>query len=92
MADFDLFKIKVIDRYSLFLEKGLILANRRRLTYSASKSIQSFWLHPHQRAQKVKKKNKRKKEKKDEPLNVGYMYLRPQKFFRNQILLYYLGR
>ena len=33
-----------------------------------------------------------KKEKKDEPLYVGYIYLRPRKFFRNQILLDYLGR
>ena len=27
MAEFDLFKVKVIDRYSSFLEKGLTLAN-----------------------------------------------------------------
>ena len=47
----------------------------------------AFWLHPHQRAWKVKKR----KEKKDELLYVGYMYLRPRKFFRNQILLDYLG-
>ena len=29
---------------------------------------------------------------KDEPLYVGYVYLRPGKFFRNQILLDYLGQ
>ena len=50
MADFDLFQVKVIDRYFLFLEKGLTLTKRRRLTYRASKSVQPFWLHPHQRA------------------------------------------
>ena len=33
-----------------------------------------------------------KKKKKDEPLYVGYMYLRPGKFFRNQILLDYVGQ
>ena len=32
------------------------------------------------------------KKKKDEPLYVGYVYIRPRKFFRNQILLDYLGR
>ena len=31
-------------------------------------------------------------KKKDEPLYVGYVYLRPGKFFRNQILLDYSGR
>ena len=50
MADFDLFKVKVIDRYFLFLEYGLTLTKRRRLTYRASKSVKPFWLHPHQRA------------------------------------------
>ena len=50
MADFDLFKVKVIDRYFSFLGKGLTLTNRRRMTYCASKSVQPFWLHPHQRA------------------------------------------
>ena len=50
MSDFALFKVKVIDRYFSFLEKGLILTKRRRLTYRASKSVQPFWLHPHQRA------------------------------------------
>ena len=34
----------------------------------------------------------KKKRKKDEPLYVGYVYLRPGKFFGNQILLDYLGR
>ena len=38
MADFDLLKVKVIDRYISFLEKGLTLTKRRRLTYCASKS------------------------------------------------------
>ena len=33
-----------------FLKKGLTLAKRRRMTYCASKSVQPFWLHPHQRA------------------------------------------
>ena len=37
-------------------------------------------------------KKKKKKEKKHKPLYVGYMYLSPWKFFRNQILLDYLGR
>ena len=37
-------------------------------------------------------KSYKKKKKKDEPLYVGYVYLRPEKFFRNQILLDYLGR
>ena len=50
MADFDLLKVKVIDRYSSFLEKGLTLTQRRRLTYCASKSFQPFGLHPNQRA------------------------------------------
>ena len=31
-------------------EKGLTFTKRRRLTYCASKSVQTFWLHPHQRA------------------------------------------
>ena len=30
--------------------KGLTLTKRRRMTYCASKSVQPFWLHPHQRA------------------------------------------
>ena len=50
MADFDLFKVKVFDRYISFLKKGLTLTKRRRMTYCASKSVQPFWLHPHQRA------------------------------------------
>ena len=50
MADFDLFKVKVIDRYFSLLKKGLTLTKRRRMTYCASKSVQPFWLHPHQRA------------------------------------------
>ena len=50
MADFDLFKVKVIDRYFSLLEKALTLTKRRRMTYCASKSVQPFWLHPHQRA------------------------------------------
>ena len=50
MADFDLFKVEVIDRYFSFLENGLTLTKRRRMTYCASKSVQPFWLHPHQRA------------------------------------------
>ena len=32
-------------------------------------------------------KSFKKRKKKDEPLYVGYLYLRPGKFFRNQILL-----
>ena len=50
MADFDLFKVKVIDRYFSFLEKGLTLTKRRRLAYCVSKSVQPFWLHPQQSA------------------------------------------
>ena len=50
MADFDLFKVKVIDPCFSFLEKGLTLTKRRRMTYCASKSVQPFWLYPHQRA------------------------------------------
>ena len=34
----------------------------------------------------------KKKKKKHKPLYVGYMYLNPRKFIRNQILLDYLGR
>ena len=49
MADFDLFKVKIIDQNFSFLEKGLTLTKRRRLTYRASKSVQPFELHPHQR-------------------------------------------
>ena len=68
MAEFDLFKVNVINRYSSFLEKGLTLAKRRRLTYRASKSVKPFWLHPHQRALKVFFLSK------DQPLYVGFMY------------------
>ena len=50
MADFDLFKVKVLDRYFSFFGKGLTLTKRRRMTYWASKSVQPFRLHPHQRA------------------------------------------
>ena len=95
MADVDLFKVKVIDRYFSFLEKGLNLTKRRRMTYCAFKSVQPFWLHPHQRASKVKKSfftRIIKKKKKDEPLYVPYVYLRPGKFFRNQFLPDCLGR
>ena len=42
MPEFDLFKVKVIDRYSLFIEKGLTLAKRRRFRYRASKSVLPF--------------------------------------------------
>ena len=31
MADFDLFKVKVIDRYFSILENGLTLTKRRRI-------------------------------------------------------------
>ena len=44
------------------------------------------------RRQRVKKINLKKKEKKHKTLYVTYMYLSPWKFFRNQILLDYLGR
>ena len=50
MADFDLFKVKVIDRYISFLEKGLTLTKRRRMTYRASKSVEPFRPDQHQRA------------------------------------------
>ena len=49
------------------------------LAAPSSKSVKSF------------KKKKKKKKKKYEPLYVGYVYLRPGKFFRNQILLDCLG-
>ena len=35
MGDFDLFKVKVINRYSSFIEKGLTLANWRRLFFQS---------------------------------------------------------
>ena len=78
MADFDLFKVKVNDRYFLFSEKGRTCIKRRRLTYCASKSVQPFWLHPHQSAQKVKKGR----------TLICWVRVPPSgKFFRNQILL-----
>ena len=48
------------------------------LAAPSSKSVKSF-------------KKRKKKKKKDETSYVEYMYLRPQKFFRNQILLDFLG-
>ena len=74
MAEFGLFKVKVINRYLSFLEKGLTLAKWRWLTYHASKSIQLFWLYPHQRAWKVKKikeKKKKRKKKRTNPYIFG---------------------
>ena len=68
MADFDLFKVKVIYRYFLFLELGLTLTKRRRLKYCASKSVQPFWLHPHQ---SVKSKKKEKRKKRTNPYMLG---------------------
>ena len=41
---------------------------------------------------RVPKSVKSWKKKKHKPLYVAYMYLSPWKFFRNQILLDYLGR
>ena len=43
-------------------------------------------------AGRVPKGVKSWKKKKHKPLYVGHMYLSPWKFFRNQILLDYLGR
>ena len=80
MADFDLFKVKVIRSLTcifLFLEKGLTLTKWRRMTYCASKSVQPFLAAPSSKSVK----SFLKKEKKDEPLYVGYVYLRPGKFF-----------
>ena len=86
MADFDLFKVKIIDRYFSILEKGLTLTKRRRMTYCASNRFSRFV------CTLIKERKKfLKKEKKDEPLYVGYVYLRPGKFFRSHILLDYLS-
>ena len=88
MADFDLFKVKVIDRYFSFFRKGSdshqtasndvlrVKIGSAVLAAPSSKSVKSL----------------KKKKKKYEPLYVGYVYLCPGKFFRNQILLDCLGR
>ena len=39
MADFDLFKVKVIDQFFKFSEKSLTLTNRRQMMYCASKLV-----------------------------------------------------
>ena len=52
----------------------------------SSKSVKSF------KKKKKRKKEKKKRKKKDAPLYFGYMYFCSRKFFRNQILLDYLGR
>ena len=49
----------------------------------------AVWAAPSSKSVKSLKKKKKKKKKKDEPLYVGYVYLRPGKFFRNQIFLDY---
>ena len=91
MADFDLLKVKVKNRFISIIEKAPPLTKRRRLRYCASKSVQPFRLYACLRALKSYKKEKKKK-KKHKTLYVGYMYLSPWKFFRNQILLDYSGR
>ena len=44
MADFDLLKVKVNNRFLSNIEKAPPLTKRRRLRYSASKSVQPFRL------------------------------------------------
>ena len=58
MADFDLLKVKVTNRFFSILEKEHPLTKRCRLRYCASKSVQPFWLGACLRAYKVKKKKK----------------------------------
>ena len=86
MADFDFFKVKVIHRYFSFLEKGLTLTNQTASIDILRVKIGSAVLAA------PSSKSVKSKKKKDEPLYVGYVYLRSGKFFRNQILLDCLGR
>ena len=50
MAEFDLSKVKVINRFFSNVEKVLSLTKQRRLRYCASKSVQPFRLYPCLRA------------------------------------------
>ena len=84
MADFDLLKVKVIDDIFI-LEKGLTLTNGVEWHIARQNRFSRFGCP-------LIKERKKFLKKKDEPLYVGYVYLRPGKFFRNQILLDYLGR
>ena len=45
MADFDLLKVKVKNRFFSNIEKAPPLTKRRRLRYCASKSVQPFRLY-----------------------------------------------
>ena len=44
MADFDILKVKVKNRFFSIIEKAPCLIKRRRLRYCASKSVQPFRL------------------------------------------------
>ena len=60
MAEFYLFKVNVIDRYSSFIEKGLTLPKRRRLTYRARQNrFSRFGCTVIKVSKKFKKKEKK---------------------------------
>ena len=84
MADFDLFKVKVIDRCFSFLEKGLTLTKRRRMTYCVSKSVQPFWLHPRSKSVISFLKNKEKKKKRTNPYMLDISISVPENFSENK--------
>ena len=67
MADFDLFKVKIINRYFLFLEKGLTLTKQHRMTIARQNRFSRFGCTLIKERKKLKNKlkknikNKRKK-------------------------------
>ena len=82
MADFDLLKVKVWDRFFSYIERAPPLTKRRCLRYCASKSVQP----------RVPKSVKSYEKKNTKPYMLGICTSVPENFFRNQILLDYLGR
>ena len=88
MADFDLLKVKVKNRFFSLIKKHLLsqngvvwdIAHQNRFSRLGCTRV------------KERKKVKKKYKKKHKTLYVAYVYLTPWKFFWNQISLDYLGR
>ena len=70
MADFDLLKVKVKNRFFSIKEKAPPLTKRRRLRYCVSKSVQPFRLYAARVPKSVKSYKKNKKSTKPYILRI----------------------
>ena len=88
MADFDLLRVKVKNRFFSIIEKAPPLTNGVVWDIAHKNRFSRLGCTRVKESRKFLKKRK----KKHKPWYVGYMYLSPWKFSRNQIFLDYLGR